>query len=248
MIYGYVRVSTKKQSIERQIKNIKAIYPQAIILSEKISGTTLNRPEFQKLLKAIKKDDSIIFDSVSRMSRNSEEGFDIYQKLYTKGVNLIFIKEPYINTDSYKKALNGSINAIYTDNDSTTKLVNGILDAINSFILEKVKDDIMQAFIQSEKEVTDLQQRTREGLAVAKINGKTLGRHKGASVPPKKEKPIKSLIRQYSKDFNGCNNDKEVLAIINSKMIEVDGKRQQAHLCRNTLYKYKREMKMQMIA
>lgn len=248
MIYGYVRVSTKKQSIERQIKNIKAIYPQAIILSEKISGTTLNRPEFKKLLNAVKKDDSIIFDSVSRMSRNSEEGFDIYQKLYTKGVNLIFIKEPYINTDSYKKALNGSINAIYTDNDSTTKLVNGILDAINSFILEKVKDDIMQAFVQSEKEVTDLQQRTREGLAVAKINGKTLGRRKGASVSPKKEKPIKSLIRQYSKDFDGCNNDKEVLAIINSKTIEVDGKRQQAHLCRNTLYKYKREMKMQMIA
>lgn len=248
MIYGYVRVSTKKQSIERQIKNIKAIFPHAVILSEKISGTTLNRPEFQKLLNAVKKDDSIIFDSVSRMSRNSEEGFDIYQKLYTKGVNLIFIKEPYINTDSYKKALNGSINAIYTENDSTTKLVNGILDAINSFILEKVKDDIMQAFIQSEKEVTDLQQRTREGLAVAKLNGKTLGRHKGASVPSKKEKPIKSLIRQYSKDFDGCNNDKEVLAIINSKMIEVDGKRQQAHLCRNTLYKYKRELKMQMIA
>lgn len=248
MIYGYVRVSTKKQSIERQIKNIMAIYPQAIILSEKISGTTLNRPEFQKLLKAVKKDDTIIFDSVSRMSRNSEEGFNIYQKLYLMGVNLIFIKEPYINTDSYKKALNGSINAIYTDNDSTTKLVNGILDAINSFILEKVKDDIMQAFIQSEKEVTDLQQRTREGLAVAKLNGKQLGRRKGASVSPKKEKPIKSLIRQYSKDFDGCNNDKEVLAIINSKTIEVDGKRQQAHLCRNTLYKYKREMKMQMIA
>lgn len=248
MEYGYVRVSTKKQSIERQIKNIKDIYPQAIILSEKISGTTLNRPEFQKLLRAVKKDDTIIFDSVSRMSRNSEEGFNIYQKLYLKGVNLIFIKEPYINTDSYKKALNGSINAIYTDNDSTTKLVNGILDAINSFILEKVKDDIMQAFIQSEKEVTDLQQRTKEGLAVAKFNGKTLGRHKGASIPPKKEKPIKSLIRQYSKDFDGTNNDKEVLAIINSKTIEVDGKRQQAHLCRNTLYKYKREMKMQMIA
>jgi DNA invertase Pin-like site-specific DNA recombinase len=243
MIYGYVRVSTKKQSIERQINNIKAVYPHAVIFSEKISGTTLNRVEFQKLLKAVKKDDTIIFDSVSRMSRNAQEGFSVYQKLFEKGVNLEFIKEPYINTCSYKKALQGTIDNVNTGTASTNKLVNGILEAINQFILEKVKEDIIQAFKQSEKEVTDLQERTKEGLAVAKSKGITLGRTKGAVIKQKKEKPLKELIQRYSKDFNGTNNDIDLIAIINSKTIEIDGKRQQAHISRNTLYKYKRELK-----
>lgn len=49
--YGYCRISTKKQSIERQIRNIKAQYPDAVIIIETYTGTKMERPEWNKLLK-----------------------------------------------------------------------------------------------------------------------------------------------------------------------------------------------------
>ena len=78
-LYGYCRISTKKQSIDRQIRNIKKEYPSAIILTEEYTGTKLDRPEWSKLYKNIKAGDTIIFDEVSRMSRNAEEGFKLLE-------------------------------------------------------------------------------------------------------------------------------------------------------------------------
>ncbi|MCR4807243.1 MAG: recombinase family protein, partial [Lachnospiraceae bacterium] len=99
MIFGYARISTAKQDIDRQIRNIMAIEPSAKIYQEVFTGVkTTGRREFQKLLAKVNTGDTIIFDSVSRMSRNAEEGFELYKKLYSDGVNLIFINEPYINT------------------------------------------------------------------------------------------------------------------------------------------------------
>lgn len=74
MIYGYTRISTKSQSIDRQIRNIKTLYPNAVIIEEGYTGTKIyGRKEFNKLLKKVKTGDKIVFDSVSRMSRNAEE-------------------------------------------------------------------------------------------------------------------------------------------------------------------------------
>ena len=116
-IYGYARISTKKQSIERQIRNIKAEYPDAHIVQEAYTGTSVNRPEWNKLYSLLKENDTVIFDSVSRMSRNAEDGFALYEELYNKGVNLIFLKEHHIDTDTYKKALAGSITMTGTNVD-----------------------------------------------------------------------------------------------------------------------------------
>ena len=69
-MYGYCRISQKKQSIERQIRNIKEAYPEAVIIEEAFTGTKIDRPEWNKLYKKAKSGDTIIFDSVSRMSRN----------------------------------------------------------------------------------------------------------------------------------------------------------------------------------
>ncbi|RDY22380.1 recombinase family protein, partial [Romboutsia maritimum] len=82
-IYGYCRISTNKQSIERQHRNILNLYPNAIIIDEVYTGTKIHtRKELNKLLNIIKQGDTIVFDSVSRMSRNSEEGFKLYEELY----------------------------------------------------------------------------------------------------------------------------------------------------------------------
>ena len=94
---------------------------------------------------------------------------------------------------------------------------------------------IALAFEQSQKEVDDLRQRTREGLETARLNGKQVGGHKeGVKIIVKKRKPITDLIRKYSRRFNGTLSDKDVIAIINA----TDGLK----ISRNTYYKYKREM------
>ena len=100
--YGYCRISKKTQNIDRQIRNVKEAYPKAVIIQEAYTGRKLKtRPEWNKLYKKLKANDTLIFDSVSRMSRNAEEGVKIYFELYGRGVNLIFLKEPHINTTIY---------------------------------------------------------------------------------------------------------------------------------------------------
>ena len=221
MIYGYARISTKKQNIERQIRNIKKINKKAIIIQEVYTGTTTERKEFIKLLKVIKKGDVIIFDSVSRMSRNAEEGIELYKELFKNGVELIFIKEAYINTEIYKKALESDIKLTDTN-------VDYILKGINKYLMALAEEQIKIAFIQSEKEVEDLKQRTKEGLETARINGKQIGQIKGVKLTTKKSVKAKEEIKKYSKTFEGILTDEEVIKIIG--------------VSRNSYYKYKKEL------
>ena len=101
-VYGYCRISTKKQSIERQERNILKEYPDAQIIKEAYTGTKLDRPEWNKIYKNLKQGDTVVFDSVSRMSRNADDGTALYFELYDKGINLVFLKEHYIDTELYK--------------------------------------------------------------------------------------------------------------------------------------------------
>lgn len=96
MIYGYARVSTANQKLERQTENIRRDYPDVTLMTEKFTGTTTDRPEWVRLMKKVRAGDTIVFDSVSRMSRNKTEGVEDYFDLYNKGVELIFLKEPHI--------------------------------------------------------------------------------------------------------------------------------------------------------
>ena len=132
--FGYCRISTPKQSIDRQVRNILAAYPQAEIIKEVYTGRKFQgRKEFDRLMRKITPGDTIIFDSVSRMSRDAEEGFVMYEELYYKEINLIFLKEPHISTETYKKALQGGIPATGTNIDC-------ILEGINKYLLLLAKE------------------------------------------------------------------------------------------------------------
>ena len=96
VIYGYCRISTKKQNIERQERNILAAFPTARITKEKYTGTKLNRRGLDKILREVRSGDTIVFDSVSRMSRNAAEGIELYMSLLDEDVVLVFLKEPHI--------------------------------------------------------------------------------------------------------------------------------------------------------
>ena len=233
MKYGYCRVSTKKQSIERQIRNIKEFDATAIIVTEAYTGTSLNRPEWNKIYKKLRPKDWVIFDSVSRMSRNAEEGFALYKELYEKGIELVFLNERHIDTSAYREALEGIISGIVsTGNEDTDELVNTILSAVNRFMMKKVEADIKKAFEQSQKEVDDLHKRTKEGIEIARLNGKQIGTPKGTVLHTKKEAEAKPLIIKYSKDFDGSLSDKDCMKIIG--------------IANNTYYKYKRMIKEEM--
>lgn len=221
-IYGYARISTNKQSIERQIRNIKKYSEDAVIIEEAYTGTTTDRKEWNKLYSKAKSGDIIVFDSVSRMSRNAEEGFLAYQSLFDRGVELVFIKEPHINSSVYRGALESAI-------PMTGTTVDYILDGVNKFLMELAKEQIVIAFQQAAKEVSDLHQRTREGLITAKLNGKRIGMEEGRKLKTKKGEKVKEDILKYSKDFGGSLNDNEVMSLIG--------------VARNTYYKYKGELK-----
>ena len=222
MIYGYCRISRAKQSIDRQIRNIKAVYPDAVIIQEGFTRTRLDRKEWQKLYKAVKAGDTIVFDSVSRMSGNADEGFNAYEELYNRGVSLVFLKEPHINTDTYKQALESNITL-------TGGSVDFILEGVNKYLMALAKEQIRLAFEQSEKEVEDLHQRTKEGIETARLNGKQIGQKAGAKLTTKKSISAKEEIVKYSKDFSGTLADADVMKLTG--------------LSRNTYYKYKRELK-----
>lgn len=226
-IYGYCRISTAKQSIDRQIRNIKAEYPTAHIVQEAYTGTSIFRPEWLKLYRVLKAGDTVVFDSVSRMSRNAEEGFALYEDLYHKGIRLVFLKEHHIDTETYKKALSGSIAMTGTN-------VDFILKGINEYLMALAKEQIKLAFEQSEKEVADLHQRTREGLLTARLNGRQVGRKKGVGFETKKSREAKQIIRTHCKTFGGTLDDAECMKLTG--------------LARNTYYKYKRQIRAELIA
>ena len=199
-VYGYCRISTAKQSIERQERNIKDVYPDAVILKEAYTGTKITgRKELEKIIKAVKPGDTIVFDSVSRMSRNADEGFKLYQDLFDKGIKLVFLKEHHIDTDTYRGEMDKQISKISTGNASADKFVNGMMKLIKEYTLDLAKEQIKLAFEQSEKEVEDLHQRTREGLVTAKLNGKQVGRSEGDKLTTKKGIKVKEEIRKKSR-------------------------------------------------
>lgn len=221
-IYGYARISRKEQSIDRQIRNIRAACPDVHIVQEAYTGRTMQCPEWDKLFSKVSNGDTIIFDSVSRMSRSADDGVQTYFQLMDRGVSLVFLKEPYINTATYIEASQQSIQS--TGNE----IADIYVEATNKVIKLLAEKQIVKAFEQAEKEVSDLRQRTREGIETARLNGKQIGQKIGNKLHIKKKGPAMEMIRRYSRDFEGNLNDIETM-----KLVE---------LSRNTYYKYKKEL------
>lgn len=221
-VYGYCRISRRGQNLERQERNIKAAYPEAVLRTEIFTGRTEERPEWQKLLRAVKEGDVIVFDSVSRMSRNAEEGFRTYRELFGRGISLVFLKEPMISTETYRKALQASV-------PMTGTAVDAILEGLNKYLLLLAEEQIRLAFQQSEKEVQDLRQRTREGIVTAKLNGRQPGRRAGQRVITEKSVRIRKAILGKSRDFGGTYADADLIKILGVN--------------RSTFYKYKRQIR-----
>ena len=230
MIYAYCRVSTQHQKLARQITNITAIYPTATIIKEFYTGTKQDRPNWNKLISPIKTADTIVFDSVSRMSRNADEGFKDYKMLYESGVNLIFLNEPLINTSVFDSTRNNLLSIdITTGNAAVDTFFKGNIELINNFMMALAEEQIKAAFDQSEKEVTDLHSRISQGMREAKKNGVKIGLPQGTTLITKKALECMTIIKKHSKDFGGSLEDPDVIKLCGCS--------------RNSYYKYKKEAK-----
>ena len=231
MIYAYCRVSTKHQRIARQITNITELYPKAIIIREFYSGTTQQRPAWEKLISQIKTGDTIVFDSVSRMSRNAQEGYKDYKMLYELGIHLVFLNEPLINTSVFDSTKSNLLSIqVETRNEAVDNFFKGNVRLINEFLMALAEEQIKAAFEQSEKEVTDLHSRISQGMREAKRNGTHIGLPKGTTLTTKKSVECKAIIKKHSKDFGGSLEDSDVIKLCGCS--------------RNSYYKYKKEAKV----
>lgn len=228
-VYGYCRVSTPRQHLDRQIKNIKSKYPTAEIYSDEWTGRTMDRKGWSRLMNEVKKDPecTIVFDEVSRMSRDAESGFKAYEKLMDQGTELVFLKEPYLNTRIYKNAQEKAIPM--TGNE----IADIYIEATNKLLKLLAKQQIETAFASSQHEVDYIRQRTKEGISAARQKGKRIGGVQGKKLVTKKEKRCIPEIRRLAKDFGGSNKDIEVM-----KILGID---------KNTYYKYKRKLIAEMV-
>lgn len=150
--YAYIRVSSKEQNEERQRHTMQSNGVQdSHIYVDKLSGKDTDRPQYQALKLEVKAGDTVIFDSITRMSRRKKDIRKEFEWFVDRNISLQFIKEPMINYDVNK-----------VENDP-------VMSAIPEMVLT-----LLAAF--AEKERNDIRERQAEGIAAARRQGKHLGR------------------------------------------------------------------------
>ena len=158
MRYGYVRVSTKEQNIDRQMSALSLEnIPQNQIFIDRASGKDFDRTEYQKLLTVLQADDEIVIKSIDRLGRNYDDILEQWQLLTkTKKVHISVLDFPLLNTKN-------------TSDTITDKLISDLVLQVLSYV--------------SQMEREQIKQRQREGIREAKKRGKQFGRPK-LNVPP----------------------------------------------------------------
>lgn len=150
-VYGYVRVSSKDQNIDRQMEAMKE---QGITLDriyiDKMSGKDFNRPKYKKLLKKIVPGDILFVKSIDRLGRNYDEIIEQWRNLTkNKEIDIVVIDFPLLDTRN-------KINGI------TGKFISDLVLQIMSYVAEIERDNIHQ--------------RQAEGIRTAKAKGVKFGR------------------------------------------------------------------------
>ena len=103
-VFGYARVSTEQQNIDRQLDMLQK-YGVDFIYNEKMTGTKRNRPELEKLLERLTEGDTVVVESLSRLSRSTKDLIWLMETFNSKGVNLVSLKESIDTTTSTGKLI-----------------------------------------------------------------------------------------------------------------------------------------------
>ena len=172
MIYGYVRVSSITQNIDRQMEEM---YNNGLsnknIYIDKQSGKDFNRTNYQKLKRKLKKEDLLIIKSIDRLGRNYEMIISEWTEL-TKiiGIDIYVIDFPLLDTRIESKNLVG-------------KFISDVVLQVLSFVAQNERENIKQ--------------RQAEGIKLAKLRGVHMGRP--PYNPPKEFKNI--ALKYFNKEI-----------------------------------------------
>ena len=149
-IYGYARVSSTEQNLDRQIEALLEYgVEERDIVTDKQSGKDFDRPQYQKLLRKLKKDDLLYIKSIDRLGRNYAEILEQWRLLtQTKGADIVVLDMPLLDTRRGK--------------DLMGTFLSDIVLQVLSFV--------------AENERTNIRQRQAEGIAAAKSKGVRFGR------------------------------------------------------------------------
>lgn len=106
MKFGYARVSTKEQNLNRQIDWLReqGVENQHIHV-EKISGVKANRPEFNRLMEKLREGDTVLVESFSRLGRSTKDLIDIVERFDKMGVLLVSNKEDFDTSTAQGKMM-----------------------------------------------------------------------------------------------------------------------------------------------
>lgn len=102
--FGYARVSTEQQCLDRQLDMLEK-YGVDKIYNEKMTGTKRNRPELEKLMERLTDGDTVVVESLSRLGRSTKDLIWLMETFNSKGVNLVSLKESIDTTSSTGKLL-----------------------------------------------------------------------------------------------------------------------------------------------
>jgi len=92
MRFGYARVSTKEQSLDRQLDQLAAVGVDKVF-SDKVSGAEESRPQLDELLDTLREGDTLVVCSYDRLARSSRQLFDLAERFGAGGVALVSLKE-----------------------------------------------------------------------------------------------------------------------------------------------------------
>ena len=194
-VIGYCSTSSYSQDIRNQKKAILRAYPDAEIQMDQRTheqdGLYENKWDrlvaFNKLLV-----DVLVMDSVTRMKCEPKDAFRNYERLYNNGVELVFLKEPELNSSVFHEA-EKEIDEIETDEDSRI-LFKNVLKNIRKLQIEAIWSRVSE-------EQTQRSDVAKQAVQKAMAEGKQVGRKTGAKVKSTKEGPAKELILQHDKNF-----------------------------------------------
>ena len=151
MRYGYIRVSTKEQNIDRQLTalSLENISKEQIFI-DRASGKNFNRIEYQRLLTILQEDDDLVIKSIDRLGRNYDDILEQWKLLTkVKKVHLVVLDFPLLNTRNNIDTITG-------------KLISDLVLQFLSYV--------------SQMEREQIKQRQMEGIREAKKRGKRFGR------------------------------------------------------------------------
>lgn len=163
-VYGYVRVSTAEQNMDRQLIAMKEYgVPEENIFSDHgFSGKDFNRPAYREMMARLEHNDTLVIKSIDRLGRNYDEIIDEWRAITRKmDVDIVVLDMPILNMPflNNKDGIAGV----------TAKLISAI------FL------EVLCCFAQLEREKTH--QRQKEGIAAAKARGVKFGRPRKERTP-----------------------------------------------------------------